>query len=95
LSLLNRQDRWEPVLENLRIGGIDRGIDQPKCGSKSEPVTILGRKMIMREAAFITGINRSFFSKYKGREVPVEDIITKLESKWMKEKTKKLRRGLR
>lgn len=91
--LVNRQDRWASILENLRTG-VDRGIEYPKNRLKNVPVTILGRKMGMKEAAFITGIQRNFFSQYKGQEVPVEDIITQLENKWMKEKTKMLRAGL-
>jgi hypothetical protein len=91
--LISREDRWASVLENLRTG-VDRGIEYPKNRLKHVPVTILGRKMGMKEAACITGLQTKFFSQYKGQEVPVEDIITQLENKWMKEKTKMLRTGL-
>lgn len=90
---MSRQDRWIPILENLR-NGVDRGVERPANRLKHQPITILGRKMGMKEAAFITGIQRNFFSRYKGQEVPVEDIITQLENKWMREKTKMLRAGL-
>jgi len=91
--LLNRRDRWAPILENLR-NGVDRGIDIPRNSYKHKPVTILGRKMGVKEAAFITGLSVVFFSSYKGQEVPVEDIITQLENKWIRKKTKMLKAGL-
>ena len=91
--LISRNDRWAPILEKLRKG-VDRGIEYPKVYKKYKPVTILGRKMGVKEAEYITGIDSGFFSQYKGQEIPIEKIIDKLENKWMREKNKMLRQGM-
>lgn len=91
--LISRNDRWIPILENLK-NGIDIGVEFKKNYIKKKPLKILGREMFSSEASIISGLSPSFFNKYKGQEVPVEDIIAQLENKWMKEKNKMLRQGL-
>jgi hypothetical protein len=92
--LINREDRWASVLDNLK-NGIDTGVEFKRNYIKKPPLRILGRSMSATEASVISGLSSTFFNKYKGQEVPVEDIVAQLENKWMREKNKMLQQGLR
>jgi hypothetical protein len=74
---------------------MDTGVEFKRNYIKKPPLCILGRRMSAAEASVISGISSTFFNKYKGKEVPVEDIVAQLENKWMREKNKMLQQGLR
>lgn len=92
--LITRADRWKDVLDKLRFGA-DCGVECKHAKRSDTYVTIMGRKMAIREASDLSGIYNKFFEPYIGKEVPVEDIVKKLEFQWMKAKARKLRQGLR
>lgn len=94
MPLINRYDRWAHVINNLK-NGADTGVEFKRNNIKKPPLKILGRTMSASEASLISGIQSSFFSKYKGQEVPIEDIVDQLENKWVKEKNRMLRQGLK
>lgn len=91
---VNDLDRWELILSKLKDGD-DCGAEFRHPGKNSTFVTVLGRRMTIGEAADLSGIDNSFFKKYENQIVPVEDIIDKLNYLWVKEKIRRLKRGLR
>ena len=91
--LINRADRWKDVLDRLKFGA-DCGVECKQRKKRDAYVTILGRVMTIGEASDLSGIYNDFFKSYEGREVPVEDIINKLDLRWMKKKAKMLQQGM-
>lgn len=89
-ALLEREDRWSEVLERLRVGG-DYGVESKGLKKSCAFVTILGRRMTIGEAADLSGIDNEFYKKYEGKEVPVEDIVNKLNQRWINEKKRRLK----
>ena len=91
--IISHKDRWKDILGRLRDGG-DIGLEHPMKKKSDAYVSVYGRRMRIGEAADLSGIDNYWWKLYEGQEVPEEDIIAKLNSKWIKEKARFLKRGL-
>jgi len=92
--LINRADRWKDVIHLLKFGA-DCGVECKHRKKNDVYVTIMERVMTIGEASDLSGINNEFFKSYQGKEVPIGDILDKLDQRWMREKSKMLQQGMR
>lgn len=87
---ITREDRWKHIIDRLKFGA-DIGVERKKRPMKKRKlISIGGRQLSPKEACILSGIPDTFFYGYTDREVPIEDILDKLDAMWVKEKVKKL-----
>lgn len=87
---INSEDRWKSIIDKLKYGE-DRGVERVFLKKTTQYVYVGGRKMPIKEANVLSGIDKHFFEKYIGREVPIEEIVRRLDIMWVRDKAKKLR----
>jgi hypothetical protein len=93
--LIERKDRWKDILTKMEKGSYYGAETRDNKIKGRVFLTFMGRKISAREASLLSGISQSFFREYKNTELPVDDLVGELDKKWMREKTKALRQGLR
>jgi hypothetical protein len=93
--MIEKWERWAETLHRLEVGEEDKDKEfYSRPSKKNLFVTIFDRKMTLAEATRLSGIDPSFFKKYRDKEIPVDDIIAELNRKWIKEKVKHLKQGM-
>lgn len=87
---ITREDRWKNVIDKLTYGE-DTGVERVFHKKNTKYVHINGRKISIKKAAILSGIPYYFFIPYTGKEIPLEDIMDKLDKMWIRDKVKKMR----
>jgi hypothetical protein len=87
---ITREDRWKSVIDLLKTGG-DYGLEKKQLKTNTQFIYIGGRKLTPKEAYILSGIVPQFFKKYLNKEVPIEDIMTRLDEMWMRKKARQLK----